>query len=545
MMIRTRHKVLFLLLAAVFSLLASGCTAQPDTVMVEMRDGARLATDIHLPEGDGPFPTVLSRTPYGRGMMHPELQRLHEAGFAIVMQDVRNTGESDHFEDIPLFAADAWGDQQDGYDTVEWIAEQDWSNGRVGTWGISAPGITQTLVAGSGPPHLEAQHIGLACSDLFGQAIFQGNGYRQQLADTWITGVTGRLDYVKGWFYEHRGSAEVRSTYDITKAAGQAHAPALHWGGWYDIFGQGTIDAFAALQYHGGEGARGNQRLIMGPWPHGIANHNDEVQYPHEALLPPGMDVIEWMRWWLDPAGDEPTYIPPEWPPVAYFTMGAWDEPDAPGNEWRFSQHWPIPATDTALYLRDAGGLSPEPPGESHAITYLFDPENPVPTIGGANLFLPKGPMDQREVEPRDDVILFETEVLEEPIEVTGRVTARLWVSSDAPDTDFTAKLTDVYPDGRSLLVCDGIARVRYRNGFETEDLLEPGEVVEVEVDLWSTSLIFNAGHRIRLAVSSSNYPRFAANPNNGTDQGPPRTATNAVYFGPERPSALILPVVE
>ena len=230
-----------------------------------------------------------------------------------------------------------------------------------------------------------------------------------------------------------------------------------------------------------------------------------------------------------------------------YYVMGDPLDPKAPGNLWRTADSWPPPATETPYYLRDGGRLLPDAPsaGESPQI-YAYDPKDPVPTRGGANVYLPAGPMDQRCVEDRPDVLLFTTPVLEEPLEVTGRVKVLLWASSSAVDTDFTAKLTDVYPDGRSLLLLDGILRARHRETMEREDFMEPGRIYRFEIDLWSTSIIFNKGHHIRVAISSSNFPRFDANPNTGAqswDEKNPIVAKNTIYHDAEHPSHILLPV--
>jgi putative CocE/NonD family hydrolase len=228
--------------------------------------------------------------------------------------------------------------------------------------------------------------------------------------------------------------------------------------------------------------------------------------------------------------------------------MGDIGEPGAPGNLWRQAATWPPPSTATPAYLASDGTLSFQRPAAGAAPrSFTYDPSNPVPTRGGQNLTIPAGPMDQRPVENRPDVLLFTSPALDKPVEITGRVRAKLWVSSDAPDTDFTVKLTDVYPDGRSMLLLDGIRRMRFRNGFEKPELMKPGSVYPITVDLWSTSMIINKGHRIRIAVSSSNYPRFDANPNNGQPSwagGPVRVAHNTVYLDASRPSQVILPVV-
>jgi putative CocE/NonD family hydrolase len=227
--------------------------------------------------------------------------------------------------------------------------------------------------------------------------------------------------------------------------------------------------------------------------------------------------------------------------------MGDCCDPCAPGNRWRSADAWPPPAETVHFYFHADGKLQPaKPPAGEASVSYKYDPDNPVPTLGGQNVNLPKGPMDQRRVESRPDVLLFTTDPLAEPVEVTGQILAKLYIASDCPDTDFTVKLTDVYPNGCSKLLTDGILRARFRKSFEREEFLEPGKVYPITVDLWSTSIVFNKGHRIRIAVSSSNAPRFEPNPNTGdlsqtgTEK---RIATNTLHLSKEHPSHVILPV--
>jgi len=516
-----------------------------EQVRVPMRDGARLVADVYFPEGEGPFPVILIRTPYQRpsGEFRWDEQRLLDNGYILVYQSIRGRFGSDG-EPTAVFFTDGWGELEDGYDSVEWIAEQDWSNGKVGTWGMSGPGITQYLLAGSGPPHLVCQHVGIACSDLYSQTVFQGGEYRKSLCDNWLTVQNFDLAAHRKMFAEHVTYGPFWAVANLAEAATGISAPILHWGGWYDCFAQGTLDAFEMASTRGKPEARKGQRLVIGPWPHGIANEHGALKFPHDALLPPHIDSLEWFDYWMkgidNGAGEAAA--------VYYYTMGDVDDPEAPGNEWRSRDSWPPPSTPTKAYLQADGTLRKKTPDESGEFSFEFDPENPVPTVGGANLHLDKGGYDQRPIENRSDVLLFTSPKLKEPIEITGRLRAFLWVSTDGPDTDFTAKLSDVYPDGKSVLISDGIRRLAFRNGFDTFEKATPGEKYLVEIDLWSTSLVLNKGHRLRLAVSSSNYPRFDENPNTGepfgSESGEMRTATNTVFTGGETASYVLLPVV-
>jgi len=240
-----------------------------------------------------------------------------------------------------------------------------------------------------------------------------------------------------------------------------------------------------------------------------------------------------------------------KWPAVSYYMMGDVDYPDAPGNKWMYADEWPVESTETPYYFHGENLLNLSEPGSYDSITYLYNPERPMITKGGQNLYLFQGPMDQRGTEGRQDVIIFTSDVFTKPVGITGRIKASLFVSSDCIDTDFTVKISDVYPDGRSMLITDGILRMRNRNGFDHWDFMNPGEVYEIEVDLWSTAYIWNTSHQIRVAISSSNSPRFLANPNTGDSiyqfyMNPAfKKANNTLYLDNEHPSCIILPIVE
>jgi uncharacterized protein len=325
--------------------------------------------------------------------------------------------------------------------------------------------------------------------------------------------------------------------------ARKVRAPAVYQGGWYDIFLQGTINSFVATHYHGGAGAKGKCRLVIGPVGHGAFT---ELKYPaNAARLPACGDAFAWFDHIL--LGKDNGIA--EEKAVHYYVMGDPTDPKAPGNFWRHADDWPPASEPAAFYFHPDNALvRGRPPQGNDRKTYTYDPKNPVPTIGGQELGVPLGPMDQRRVENRPDVLLFSTDELKEAVEVTGRITAKLFVSSDCPDTDFTVKLCDVYPDGRSMLVTDGILRARYHKSFEAESFFEPGHVYELSVDLWSTSLVFNKGHRIRVAVSSSNAPRFEANPNTGRPfraDKETRVAKNTLHLSVKYPSHIVLPVYD
>ncbi|HKV04335.1 MAG TPA: CocE/NonD family hydrolase [Candidatus Acidoferrales bacterium] len=508
--------------------------------MVAMRDGVKLATDVYLPEGTGPWPVVLTRTPYGKDTMGPPSSKLWtEHRYAFVIQDCRGRFKSEGV-DHPFM-----NDHTDGYDTIEWIAKQPWSNGKVGMVGASAMGITANQASIMNPPHLTAMYVIVAPSSAYSQTVFIGGAFRKEMNEGWLKAQHDEAaikDTLSHNVYDH--------FYDIREESRfweKVTVPVYNQGGWYDIFEQGNINNFAGLQSEGGGLAAGNQKLILGPWGHGRL---EEVKYPENSGAGIGGKMtsdleLRWFDYWLkglqNGIMDEP--------PVRYYVMGDVTDLKAPGNEWRTAESWPPPAKTTSYFLTAGGGLSENLPAAQESVdSYQYDPKNPVPTIGGANLFSKKGPMDQRETGERKDVLKFATAPLKAPVEVTGPVTVELWAESDAPDTDFMAKLVDVYPDGTERLVLDSAVRARFREGPDREVMMKKGEVYKFRLNLWSTSLVFNAGHRIAIHVTSSNDPRFDPNPNTGhplhTDDDT-RIATNTIHHDRAHPSRALLPIVE
>ncbi|MBI2297690.1 MAG: CocE/NonD family hydrolase [Armatimonadetes bacterium] len=521
---------------------AAGAQNAPrqQTVMVPMRDGVKLATEVFLPQGDGPWPVILARTPYSRKAGQGIAAGLNLAGYAVVAQDVRGRFDSEG-ENKP-FMFDGWGKQQDGYDACQWIVAQTWCNGMIGTWGGSALGITQVLTAGANPPGVAAQHISVCTGSLYHHAAYIGGAYCQALVDGWVAG--NKFDA------EALELMRTHTTYDdywrgldsSTRVEG-INLPAIFLGGWYDVFTQGTIDAFQWRQERGAPGARGQQKLIMGPWGHGITPKIGDLSYPNSGKAPGPLNELAWFGYWLK---GQDTGVK-DAPAVTYYLMGDPTDPTSPGNVWKTSDVWPPKHTPTALFLHRDGALSATAPAAGdEPLRYTYAPANPVPTRGGNNLNLPAGPRDQRDVEGRPDVLTFTGAPLTDPLTITGPILAKLWVASSAVDTDFTVKLTDVYPDGRSMLVIDGIRRMKHRNTFEQDELLTPGEVYPITVDCWSTALVFSTGHRIRIDVSSSNSPKWQPNPNTGKPFGDLEKvkADNTVYLYGARPSHVVLPVV-
>lgn len=540
-------------------------------VMVEMRDGVKLAAHVFTPKGEGPFPVILMRTPYGKGdENNGSGKRFTSQGYAFVVQDCRGKFDSEGVWDPFRY------DRHDGYDTVKWVTEQPWCNGKIGTSGGSYVGYTQWSSAPETSPLLTCMipvvpfsdaYLGtnyvhgayqLALTMSWGTAVSFKPGetpppidwakaFKQLPLQTWDDAVGKEIFYLRDWikhpiyddYWKQRGITEQYE--DIT-------VPLLNIGGWYDIFAKITVENLAKVRKASKDPmARRNALCIMGPWGHGVNQTKiGELDFSENAKIDLGKIENAWYSYWLK---GEPTEAS-NWPPYRLFVMGR--------NEWRSANEWPLPETQwTKVYLQSGGAanslngdgvLSIEKPGDQKSDEYVYDPENPVPTIGGNNLGgAPIGPYDQQELEKRDDVLVYSTEPLDHDLEVTGPVKMALYASSSATDTDFTAKLVDVHPDGKAYNICDGVIRARYRNSMMDLELIEPGKIYEYEIDLWVTSNEFKQGHRVRVEVSSSNFPRFDRNPNTGHEFGADAElmkATQTIYHDAEHPSHIVLPVI-
>lgn len=555
----------------------SGAVVDRD-VTVPMRDGTLLRADVYRPATASPVPVVVSRLPYDRS--HPlvpssalDPERAVEAGFAVVCQDNRGRFSSEGrfrpFQD----------DGRDGYDTVEWAAAQPWSNGAVGMAGRSYGGAVQWLAAAEQPPHLKAMAPVVIGSDFCDNWIYQGGAFQLGFNLFWALLITSPreasralaharhlplasmpilrekgADFFFEWL-EHPTNDLFWQALAINRRYARIRVPVYNVGGWYDVFLAGTLENFVRMRREGGsEAARGGQRLLIGPWGHG----STYGPYPDHSFpqFAPGdaTDLAsEQIRFFARYLKDERNGIDEE-PPVRIFVMGE--------NRWRDERDWPLArARPTPFYLHgprgaDAGrGLSPEPPGDEEPEGYAYDPSDPAPTVGGSTS-LPallfgtnSGPQDQRRVEARPDVLVYTSEPLSEPLEVTGPLSVVLFAATSAPDTDFVAKLTDVDPEGVSRILAEGILRARYRDGLERPRPVEPGQVESYRIDLVATANVFRAGHRIRVAITSSSFPRFDANPNTGHalgSDGPEalRRAQQTIFHDRERPSHIVLPIV-
>jgi putative CocE/NonD family hydrolase len=462
-----------------------------------------------------------------------------DAGYVFVLQDVRGKGRSQGF-----YAAFE-NDIEDGYDSVEWAAKQRWSNGNVGLSGGSAMGITSNEAAMAAPPHLKAAYVVVAPYDL--------------MRNSYINGVLKEKDTL-GWLKGQGVSDEVldqqrrrvlddviwnRNAMSVNRKYIQI--PIFNVGGWYDIFDHGNVSNFEYLQNEGAKGARGNQKLLMGPFGHGPLS--GDLEYPgFDRLNLAGDQEIRWFDHWLKGIDNG---IMAE-PPVSFYMMAAAEKGHlSPKNRMMTSANWPPANREVRYYLTADKGLSlTAPAGEGGKLSYRYDPANPVPTVGGANLTFDRGPMDQRAIPARQDYLRFTTPVLDKDVVIAGPVKVELYGATDGPDTDFMAKLVDVYPDGYEALVLDAPIRTRYRHGRMPDDvkMMTPNAPEELDIDLWSTAITFEKGHRIAVHITSSNSPRFEVNPNTGEAPGehklPARVATNSVYVDASHPSALVLPVI-
>lgn len=582
-------------------------------LMVPLRDGVRCATDLYFPAGDGrkgegEFPVVLQRTPYDKVNAAATGRYYAERGYVAAMQDVRGRYASEGT--FYPFADEG----PDGYDVVEWLAAQPWCDGKVGTLGQSYCAADQSALASLDPPHLAAmivtygpssyfhhamRHNGVLELRFFVYAFLMASTSREAMADPTIKAA---LDEAYGNIWEWlrnypitRGNSPLRlvpsyeqwcldlmthATYDEHwRQPGfgprpwydqHADVPTLYIGGWYDTYTRSTVENFVEMSRR----QQSAVHLLMGPWTHGgvgAPTAGDASFLPDGGLSDYEATRLRWLDHHLKGL---PTGLGGE-RPVKYFVMGGGPGPEdrgkivVHGGQWRSADAWPPPSCEpTSYYLRADGALSEQPPDDDMQPTrYVFDPADPVPTIGGHLSAIPiaAGAYDQRNDErfvgsrgtlplaSRNDVLVFQTEALAEDVVIAGPIEVVLWVSTDAPDTDFTAKLIDLYPasanypDGCALNIADSIARLRFRNGFEREELAEPGEVYELRFEMYPSANRFMAGHRIRLDISSSNWPRFEVNTNTGGPLGVERrmrTTENCVYHDRERPSHILLPMM-
>jgi putative CocE/NonD family hydrolase len=594
-------------------------------VRIPMRDGATLATDVYRPmlgghAVDGRFPTILERTPYSRARTDLELMGKYFAtrGYVVALQDCRGRYDSDGDFTFFLHSHEA----TDGYDTVEWLADRPWSNGRIGTTGLSYAGANQQALAVLRPPHLTTQivldagfnywrrtlrnagafHEGHILPYVFWMALASREarqdssvraGLRQALADIelWMKRVplkrgASPLALVPGyedWYLDLTTRADYDAVWRDPMPSFEAHIdeypdiPVCFVASWYGLHTWASFEKFNALR------ARNSQpvRVVVGTWLHAFnymeQTWSGEVDFGNDAAESLNDFRLRWFDRWLKGVDNREESRAP----VRLFVMGGGSGRRnlagrmEHGGTWRDESDWPLARTRFVdLYLHARGTLSETPPeGEDDGTSYTYDPGDPVPTIGGHVMdplggekrIIYGGAFDQRgrrdlmmcadtlPIASRPDVEVFRSDPLSEATEVTGPISAHLWVSSSAPDTDFVVRLVDEhppnedYPEGFAMNLCDTIVRMRYRNERETAELIEPGRVYELAVDLLPTSNVFGERHRIRLDITSSSSPQYDRNPNTGGRLGESHghvVARNTIYHDETRPSCLRLPVV-
>ena len=509
-------------------------------VFAPMRDGVKLAGNLYLPQGKGPFPCIVVRTPYGKDEMYKDprgAEGYQKSGYAFLVQDTRGKGHSEGFYQAFV------NDRDDGYDTIEWMAKQPWCNGNVGITGGSAMGITGNLAAIANPPHLKAAFVIVAPTSLK-NASFIGGAFKQKDSGDWSRDQGVAEDVIAKNAASYPASAEYAAL-DIQRNAEFIDIPIYNYGGWYDIFNEGSVRNFMKLQHEGSKGAKGNQKLEMGPFGHGELS--GDLEYPNTAGIRGNTTEIRWFDYWLKNIDNG---IMSEPPVKVYMMASARRGAVSAKNRWMTFGDWPPAPAAVNYFLGMDGKLATKAPTAASASkTYAFDPKKPVESIGGANLTFDRGPMDQRPIGKRADYLKFETPVLDKDVAIAGPVSVDLWASTDGPDTDFMVKLVDVYPDGYEAIVLDGALRTRYRDGRGIDDIkmMVPGAPTKLTIDLWDTAITFEKGHRIAVHVTSSNAPRFDVNPNTGANPGPnvkTRIAKNTIYMDADHPSSLNLPVI-
>ncbi len=407
-----------------------------------------------------------------------------------------------------------------------------------------------------GPEGLVAQSLMIGTPDLYDISMYRGGAFMEDIVINWVKGTApDNWEYQLDQIAQHSKKDEFHNSTCLSMGIGPTYnkidVAAIHIGGWYDPFCQGTLNGYMGYDDLGTENARGKQLLIMTPSTHGFPGEGKqgELEFPTQSTS--GIDLyMSWEQNLLDYAllGKNIDWTGNR---VAYYVMGDVDDETINANDYRYASDWPIPHTNDTWYLSVNNEMLKNDKGSANSkMDYLYDSRNPVPTIGGNNLLIASGPYDQRDVEDRDDVLVFETETFTSPYEIIGRMWAHLTVSSNCTNTDFTVKICDVYPDGRSILISDGIINVKRRDGFNINaPPLNQAGIVELDIDLWSTAYQINTGHKLRVSISSSNYPRFAINPNTGAEQQvysyqylERNIAKNSIYVGPGYNTYLLLP---
>jgi putative CocE/NonD family hydrolase len=571
-------------------------TKQTD-VAATMRDGTVLRADVYRPDTLDPVPVILMRTQYGKSDAQVSASRYRPPDwfashcFLVVIQDVRGMGASGGtFSEFTH-------DMEDGYDTVEWAAALPGADGKVGMYGSSYVGATQWLAAVMAPPHLVTIVPANTASDYYDGWTYEGGEFRLAFVQPWAIGSlalsaarnrkdqdtaaqltaaaaepTRWMDFrpfkdlpplqphnpaVAPWYFDwirHWTRDDFWRRLSIRERYASVKVPVLHVEGWYDAFLAGGAENFSGMVAHGGNDlARNNQRLVIGPWDHVDWGRPDSRPAPllNDIGTVGDSPVNDLMLAWFDHFLNGKDTAVAGQPRVDYFVMGA--------DTWKSASSWPLPQTHwTTYYLSGPGGIADRKgqlvsaaPGAEPPDAYTYDPAFPAPSLGGHSCCGaqsgPQGPYDQTPVEQRSDVLVYRSEPLDRDTEVTGPVSVRLWARSTAVDTDFTAKLTVVKPDGRVINLNNGILRTSFRDSLSNPTPTVPGQPYEYQIQVWPTSYEFNSGDRIGLEITSSDYPQFAPNPDTGSPFGTDsdiRTATQGILHDGQHPSSVTLPVI-
>lgn len=551
-------------------------------VQVKMRDGVVLRADIFRPKAEGKFPVLLERTPYNK-QGDDFGWRAAARGYVVIVQDVRGRYSSEG-EWYPFK-----NESSDGYDTVEWAAALPYSNGKVGMYGGSYVGATQMLAAIAHPPHLAGICPEVTASNYHDGWTYQGGAFEQWFNESWTSGLaqdtfnrkvqhnsnamngiwkplsnyplfvppasefdsTAALaPYFLDWL-AHPNYDDYWKRWSIEEHFSDVQVPSLHIAAWYDIFLGGSLRNYMGMKAHAGnEDAKRGQRLLVMIGGHaGSGRKIGEVDFGEAADVKIDDLILSWYEYLFKGVQNEFATNKP----VKLFVMGA--------NEWRSEDDWPLTrAVATKYYLhssgkanslRGDGALSTTVQHSESPDQFVYDPANPAPTVGGPlccdSQHLAPGPHDQRPIEDRNDVLVYSTAPLTKDLEITGPISLEVFIKSSAVDTDFTAKLVDVWPNGFAQNLTEGIIRARYRDSQEKPEWMNPGQIYKLRIDLWATSNVFRKGHTLRLEVSSSNFPRFDRNLNSGLEAGISQqtvSATNIIYHDDQHPSALIVPIV-
>tara|TARA_A100001037_G_scaffold141232_1_gene128082 strand:- start:977 stop:2692 length:1716 start_codon:yes stop_codon:yes gene_type:complete len=557
-------------------------------IKVPMSDGVTLSTNVYLPKNNIPCPVILQRSPYGTNTedMVKEAINFVKEGYGVVLQDVRGRWDSDG-EWYPFI-----NEAKDGYETQEWIGSQDWCDGNIGTIGASYLAMAQWQTAALNSKYLKAMAPKVSYSNFYHDWVYTGGAFQLAFNLRWI-GIqmntrTNQLQYL--WMPKENHLNEIMKhlpLIEMDSKAGRSSKPWKEWiehptydnywkdlnpieenyekisvpvlgiSAWYDIFLQGTLNNYIGVKSKGISPGKDNQKLLIGPWMHFFNGQEQiigDIDFGEKVKIDIFKEMLNWFDFWLK--GKNSDFKNED--PVKMFLMGK--------NEWQSYSDWPIPDTKYKnFYIHSKGNANSSsgdgilneliPNDNENFDTYKYDPANPVPTIGGTGPAggpvvspVSAGPKNQFEVEKRKDILVYTTPPLKNNIQITGPVKMILFASSNCIDTDFTCKLVDVYPNGFCLNIAQGIIRARYRNSWENPEFLNPNEIYKYDIDMWSTSNFFHKDHKIRIEISSSNFPQFDRNPNTGNQFGMDKdlkTATQKVYHDKNYPSHIILPCIK